>query len=203
MKIVPHYDVPVPASANVILTVAEVKEYCYADAVGTEDDSLFESLELGARNLCEEFLGRPLLTSTAVFWYNYAKVVELNQCSKRVLELPLGKLQSIGAINTYKIDTTEVVVDTDNYETSVTSNQFASVYFSEDILVNNDDPRVLDTMKITVTAGFGDTTTSVPDTIKIGMKALCAYWYEYRENQESIPSNVKALWSPYVIKRFK
>jgi uncharacterized phiE125 gp8 family phage protein len=194
---------------NVIVTLEEIKAICYIDAEITDDDSMLEDeMEPAARNLCEQFLGRPLLTSTTTLWYTAQQIYCLLQQVPSVANLPLGELQAIGAISVYDIDGTPTVLANDNtmYTTSLTGSQGARVEFLQSpFTYSSTTIRNLDALGIEVTAGFGDGNTDVPEGIRQGILFLIAYWYEHREDQKmgSITPSAKAAWSPYKIQRFK
>lgn len=199
MKIIPKQGVVTNTTpANTILTLAEMKSICYVDTVMTDDDTMLTNMEVAARNLCEKFLGRPLLTATQSLYYSCSQLYSLY--NDAVLELPGGKLQSIDSIKVYDTSNDATTIETDTYETSVTGEE-AQVYFTGFPSIN--DPRELDYMEIAITSGFGDTTTDVPQEIKQGMLFLIAYWYEHREDQKmgSITSSAKAMWSPWKLQR--
>lgn len=203
MNIVPKQSGWVRATANVVVSLEEMKSICYVDAVIIDDDALFVRMELAARNLCEQFLGRPLLTATGSMYYTYSDIICL-MSGTRTLELPGGKLQSIDSIKTTDSAGTVTTVSTDDYEVSIVGER-AQVYFINSPFPNGSD-KELDALQINVTGGFGDATVSVPQELKQGIEFLIAYWYEHREDQKignTITSSAKASWSPWKILRFK
>ena len=98
MKIVPKQGIGTRASANTVVTLAEMRSICYIDAEITDDDTMLVSMELAARNLCEKFLGRFLLTTTQTLYYQKVKIEQLFSDNPNLptLYLPGGVLQLIG-----------------------------------------------------------------------------------------------------------
>ena len=195
-------------AAEVILTLDEMKSICYIDTEITDDDAMLQQWEIAARNLCEQFLGRPLLTSTTSIWYNHCSIYELMAYrSDSILNLPLGELQAIGDVNIYGTDDVSTTLPNDNtvYTTSVNDPLGGRVNFLQTPFTYSSTIRELDALEIKVTAGFGDDATYVPEAIKQGSLFLIAYWYEHREDQKlgSITPSAKAAWSPYRLQRVK
>jgi len=196
--------------SNTILTLTEMKSICYVDAVITDDDALFTRMELAARNLCEKFLGRPLLLSTTKFYYSYSSICALmngaDGSGNPILDLPGGKLVSIDGITTVDKDGNETVLDASLfYEKSVVGEK-GQIYFKQSPFPNGSEDKELDALFISVEGGFGEVTSNVPSEIKQGMEFLIANWYEHREDQKignTITSSAKACWSPWKIQRFK
>ena len=196
--------------SNTIVTLAEMKSICYVDAVITDDDALFTRMELAARNLCEQFLGRPLLTSTTKFYYHYSDICKLmygiDGTGTPILDLPGGKLQSIENVTTIDKNGDPTVLAAATYYEGSVLGEKGQVLFKESPFPNGSDDKELDALYIDVIGGFGDSTNDVPVGIKQGMEFLIAHWYEHREDQKignTITSSAKACWSPYKIQRIK
>jgi uncharacterized phiE125 gp8 family phage protein len=219
MRVVPKQGVWTRSSStNTILTIEQIKEHCYIGI--DEDDALLADMEKACRVICEKELGRPLLTTSVDLWYSFADICQLlagrrNQQNTSlllgnyhsaypILYLPLGRLQEVTSISLYADDGTEEEVDVEVYQASITGEQGA--VFIKSPLVNGSF-RPLDTMKISVVAGYGDTTDSVPESIKRGMLATIGYWYEHRGDDNAdmgyIPPAAKSIWSVHRIERFK
>lgn len=193
--------------SNTILTLEEIKEVCYIDTVITDDDAMLMRMEKSARNICERYLGRPLLTATQTLYYTYTDICALidNETNPTLL-LPGGTLQSIDKVSAWDADSVETELDASTYYESSVVGEQGQVLFKESPFPDNvSGYRELNALSINTTGGFGDTAVDVPDEIKQGMEFLIAYWYEHREDQSegSIPSSAKAMWSPYLIQRFK
>jgi uncharacterized phiE125 gp8 family phage protein len=190
--------------SNTVLTLDEMKLFCYVDTEITDDDALFSRMELAARNICEQFLGRPLLTATQTLYYNSVDVQTLLD-DNVPLDLPSGKLQAVSSIQVFDSTGVATVIAPSTYEVSTVGEQ-GQVYFKESPLSVVTSYRHLDTIAIDVIAGFGDTVVDVPDELTQGMLFLIANWYEHREDQQignAITSSAKASWSPWKMQRFR
>ncbi len=69
------------------------------------------------------------------------------------------------------------------------------------------DLRAANGLKIVFTAGYGTTTQSVPEPLRIAMMQYCAFLYEHRGDFERFPSPqppkvLKQLLTPFMIMRF-
>lgn len=205
MRITPKQGSPVRKDPiNTILTLEEMKGVCYIEADCTDDDTLLGNMELAARNQCEHFTARPLLTSTNILYYSYSDIyLHDRSYTSTVLNLPWGNLQTINDITIWDTDNVGTVLESDTYQASTTG-ECGQVFFIEPPF-GVDCPREIDYLSISITGGFGDTADDVPYELKQGMLFLIAMWYEHREDQSmgSIPSNVKAMWSPWKLQRFK
>jgi len=152
------------------LTLQEVKTHLRVD--GEADDSLINSLILSARQYAEKFQSRALLTQT---WE-----LTLDHFPAMPFRLPLPPLQSVDEIsytdyagNTTVIDAADYVVDTASFLGRI-DHAFGKYWPSVTL-------RPINGVKITFTAGYGDTAADVPDMTKQAMKVLIGHWYENRQ----------------------
>lgn len=219
MRIVPKQGVwTYTTPTNTVVSLAEIKSACYIDEVITEDDTMLTNMEKAARNLCEKFLGRPLLSTTVVLYYSYNDILRLLASSGYqypilgatnkpvVLALPLGRLIGLTKISVWDEDNVETILDSTYYQSSITGEQ-AEIYFKQYPFQNTESSyRMLDTMTIEVVGGFGVESTSVPEEIRTGITMQIAYMYEHRGDEKTrnyITPAAKALWSTHRIERFK
>lgn len=152
------------------LTLQEVKAHLRVD--GEADDSLINSLILSARQYAEKHQSRALLTQT---WE-----LTLDEFPAMPLSLPLPPLQSVDEIsytdyagNTTVIDPADYVVDPASFLGRI-DHAFGKSWPSITL-------RSLGGVKITFTAGYGDTPADVPQMTKQAMLVLIGHMYEHRE----------------------
>jgi uncharacterized phiE125 gp8 family phage protein len=127
-------------------------------------------------------LGQAIITQTWAQW--------LPQTPDREILLAIGPVQSVDAVKYYDDDgilQTDTLANFDVFGLPFSKIVKPKTGFNWPI------PQVRpDAIKIEYTVGYGDTSASVPDTIRHAMLMLIAYWYENREN-ELIGVNSKTL----------
>lgn len=154
------------------LTLSEVKGFLRLDEGLIEDDDYISVLIKVAREYCEEFQNRALITQTWQISFDYWPDL--------IIEIPKGNLQGINSI-TYKNSEGEV--------TTLEENQHY-VVSTRGVLGRISPPYAqpwppfvpfpLDAVVIEFTCGYGDTADKVPERVKQAMKLLISHWYEQR-----------------------
>jgi uncharacterized phiE125 gp8 family phage protein len=165
------------------VTLAEIKDYLRVD--GNDFDNMLNSLIVAAREYCEAFQNRSLVTQT---WE-----MILDGFPKMPLELPKPPLQSVVSI-TYK--------DKDWIETTINPDDYIVDQYSEPgrvmLASGKSFPSVelqpINAVKIRFTAGYGDA-DDVPEAVKQAMKIFIAHRYE-NPDADKVPTVVQLLlWS--------
>ena len=196
------------------LTVIETRENLRLD--DDVDETLVMSLIIAARQWAENYTGRALITRTVQQWLD--GFIEVDQPLwegwktgpdivnfQNHIELALAPAIAITDIKYYADDDTET--------TWASSNYYADLIREPARIVLRDggnyptNLRAANALKITYTAGYGATTASVPEPIRVAMLQYCAFLYEHRGDLEgnTMPQPPKVLTSllqPYQIIRF-
>ena len=192
------------------VSIAEVKDHLRLD--GLHEDAYVGALVTAARQVCETYTARSLVTQTwkqvldqwpvqagdGPWWDGVREgAVDTIAPVKRTLDLPRGPLQAINTIRVFDDDGAGVVID-------------PSVY----IVAPGLDGRValragqvwplatapIGAIEIEFTAGFGDSWNDVPAALRHGILILVAHLYEAREayaEQDRLPQSVLSLWRPW------
>lgn len=170
-------------------------------STNTTEDPYLIALRQSAREYVESFCRRSLLTQT---WDYKLDAFPSDDCA---IELPLTPVSSVTSITYTATDGTATVWSSSLYQTDLPSGPKASrarivpaygQYY----------PQTRDQMNaVTVrfVAGYGAAASSVPASLKSGMKLLIAHWYEQREavvvgvgiGVLPVPSTIDALLWPY------
>ena len=188
-----------------IVPLADIKEICYIDTDITDDDAMLTAMEVAASNLCSSFIGYPLLNSSRTM---YVDIDYVNQsCTQFVKQFTLKGASEVLGIAIKKEDGSVVLYDPANvpdiYVVSESSEHIKTLRVI-DTSIFNTPLYPLDSFQIVMRGGFGETATTVPEELKLGIKLLVANWYEHREDQkvgQTITSSAKALWSTYRLER--
>jgi uncharacterized phiE125 gp8 family phage protein len=182
-----------PVSAEP-LTIEDAKAHCRVDV--DDDDALFETLIVAAREYCETFTHRALAPQTWDYKFNmfptgwYAPIV-----------LPMPPVTAITSITYTDINNVSQTWASTNYTTDLPSGPWAAparivpnygVIYPVTLLVIN-------AVTVRFTAGY----SSTPEAIKHAMKLLIAHWYKNREGvvtdlrAESLPHAIDSLLWPF------
>ena len=127
-------------------------------------------------------LGQTIITQTWAQWLPYTP--------DREILLAIGPVQSVDAVKYYDDDgilQTDTLSNFDVFGLPFSKIVKPKTGFNWPISQVRPDA-----IKIEYTVGYGDTSASVPDTIRHAMLMLIAYWYENREN-ELVGLNSKTL----------
>lgn len=185
------------------VSLADAKAHLRVD--WTDDDAYIQNLIYAARDWCERGLRRALITQTlqAVIQLPEPVLGKLSGVIGRPgwpIELPqtaFGTLQSVtlAEIET-QIATWASLVVTDDYLVDPSSEP-ARIWLAAAAIamwsVSINYPGAVPRVRITYTAGYGDTATSVPYPIQQAIKAAVAHLYENRESSAAIPDSLLPL----------
>ena len=153
------------------ISLSEAKAHLRVDS--DAEDSLINSLILSARQTAESYQSRALITQT---WE-----LTLDEFPRCPFELPLPPLQSVDEISytdstgaTHIVNPLDYIVDAFAFRGRVThayGKSWPSVILQP-----------INGVKVTFTAGYGDTAADVPQMTRQAMLLLIGQWYENRSN---------------------
>lgn len=194
------------------VSLAEVKAHLRVDHA--DDDAYIGALVSAARQACERFTGRSLVTQTwRMFlddwpgargepWWNGARLGAISEVQNPgdTVPLPKGPIQSVSQVRTFNdADTAFVTASTVYYVATGDRGRL--------VLRNGQSwpsaERTADAVEITYLAGYGDSWNDVPFQLRHGINIFVADLYEQRESASlegsasRIPTGAKAAWSPY------
>jgi uncharacterized phiE125 gp8 family phage protein len=165
------------------LTLVDVKRQCRIQ--GDQDDELLTGYIVAAREACETYTDRSLITQT--------KVLPLSSLGDSVDLSSGGPVQEIvhikykdseGALQTY---------DAANYTTHLKNAFVSEIRRTGDLpsdKFTDDDP---EGWLITYTCGYGDDVSDVPMILKAGMLCYIANLYDFR-GEKDVPKLVYSMW---------
>lgn len=159
------------------ITLEEAKQHLRVD--GNDDDSLIMSLIKQAREWCENFQNRKYITQTLEFvldTFPNGNAIVFNSCS------PIQKVESIKYYDEnrqeYLFDESNYIADLDGFVNRVVLNRgkhWPKIEFQS-----------VNTVRVRVVAGYGDTLDKVPETVKwaiiLQMKLL---YDDYRPEEKT------------------
>jgi len=152
------------------VSLAEVKTHLRVDI--TDDDDLITALVVAAREYCEAFQNRAYITQT---WE-----LTLDEFPETPLVIPKPPLQSVSSVKYIDYEGTETVFDAANYIVD-TSSEPGRLTLAYGVTWPTVTLQRLNGVKITFTAGYGDSASDVPQTVKQAILLLVGHWYENRE----------------------
>lgn len=171
------------APADDAIPLAEAKEFLRVEA--DYEDATIESLVSAAHRTLEDRWNWSFVTQTWDYFLDAFPV----DCYWRPLpiELPRGPLQSISSVkytiengSTLTVSASDYYVDTTNsYKPRVIPN--INKAWPGDLL------RIANGVEIRMVTGYG-LAEAVPEQIRATLKQLVAYWYEHRDERDSIPN---------------
>lgn len=195
------------------LGVAEVKDYLRVEH--TDDDALIADLIVAARQACENFTRRALITQTWQWiadafprkknvtnepWWDGVKdgPITLVDEGKNFIEIPEPPLQSVTHLKAYHQDASITTVASSKYLVDTASEPGRLVLNIGEIWPVS--LRRANGVELQFVCGYGAAGSSVPDGILRGMRVAIAAWYDARAAGE-VPEPAKAAWRPYRIER--
>lgn len=174
------------------LDLAEAKLHLRVDH--GHEDALISALIRAAREWTENYLARTLIES------QWEMTLDAFPCG--LIEIPFGPVTEIGAVEYVDLDGVDSLAD----EGDIWQADLGMVP-ARLVPVNGQSwpatKAQLNAVKITYTAGYGETGTSVPEPIRQAMKLLIGDWYENRGQSvigtlvEELPMAVPHLLSMY------
>jgi uncharacterized phiE125 gp8 family phage protein len=169
------------------LALDETKGFLRVDQ--DNDDALVSSLITAARQLCEGYTGRSLVSrGYSLFFDRWPKL--------RVIELPYPPLLSVAEVNIYAPDNSFITLDPAGYYADTAGGRIVLA----DGAVRPRPGRAANGIEIRYTAGYGAAGEDVPAPLRQGMLMLVAHLYEHRGDSpdQALPvSCAAALFRPY------
>ena len=191
----------VTAPAAEPLSVAETQDYLRIDPAN--DQTLIASLITASRRALEEYTSRSLINTT------WDDAVEARQLVGTSLRLPRAPLASITSATYYADDGTAATFSATSY--------YADTYSTPGRLVLLDGAswpsalRERASLVVRFVAGYGSSSTYVPEEIRMALLMLCGLMYEERLGSPAevkynsmvigkrFPAQVTSLLEPYRI----
>lgn len=181
------------------VSLAEAKLHCRIEIA--DDDALLTAEIVAARQYCEQWTRRALITQT---W----EEVLNDWPTGREHVIPLAPLASVVSVKYTNDAGVEATMAATDYLVDSTRTPGRIVLRS-----TADWPAVTlqesHGVRIRFTAGYGPVASAVPQSIRQGMLLLVGMWYENREAMAfivgmptEIPHTIQALWRPYQVARF-
>ncbi|HYB94370.1 MAG TPA: hypothetical protein VEC39_05325 [Vicinamibacterales bacterium] len=154
-----------------------------------------------ARQICETFVRRRLIDQVLDWKLDGDSVPTGTQ----VLRLPFGNVTAIGSITYVDANGVTQPWSSSEYRTDLPTGEKCSRGRIEPAYGYQwpSTRGVIAAMTIRMTAGYGATRASVPEALKVGMKALISHWDRTREAVNvgnivnEVPMGVKYSWSPF------
>ena len=151
------------------LTINEVKEHLRLDLNDKTQDALLKILIITSTEYAEKYTKRDFITRT---------YETLRDSFANSLELRRSPLQSVTKVE-YLQDGSFVIVSADIYFATA-SNTFAHLALKEGQSWPTDEDLQEQSVKITFKSGYGNTLSSVPDSLREGLLQHIAAMYENR-----------------------
>ncbi len=173
------------------VTLAEIRDDL---KVGTDEDLLIASLITSARMIIEANAGVRLITQTWDVMFD--QWPDINHG----LKIPHWPVQQIDGV--YLLGGTKYTVDASLYDTEITS-RCPQILFKEGQTLPPIKRKTLGIL-VSLTAGFGDSPSDVPEPLKQAIRYLVVNWYEKRDWQDvtqemKIPAIINTLIQPYKV----
>lgn len=170
------------------ITVSELKEFARIDT--SAEDTILGYYITSARQACEHYLGRALITQTIRMRMDY--------WPGEVIELLLPPLQSVSAVVTIDEDDSTTTFSSSNYFID-TNDMFGKLIIKNgaEYPVNSD--RFYGGYQITYIAGYGDDATDVPRAIRDALLMWATDIYESRAIRTEPPPQAMPLLHQYKV----
>jgi len=170
------------------VTVAEQKAFSrveYAD-----DDNIIVGVLKAARECVENATNRRLITQT---WRHYP-------ANPRDIILPFGPVQAVTSVTLYDETGSAHLLAPSDYDADIISEPATlKVRNLQGVSLRWTNP-----LAVEFVCGYGDSGTTVPESIRQAIMLLAAHWYENRVavaetalRFEELPMGVKYLLAPY------
>lgn len=176
----------VTAPASEPITLAEAKAHCRVDI--TDDDTLISALIVTAREYCEGYLHRKLITQ-AWDW----TMEGFPSC----FQFPFLPVSAITSVKYYDTANVQQTLSSSYYQVDLYSTP-ARVHLAYGYAWPSSYERS-DAVVVRFSAGYANA-AAVPQAIKQAMLLLIGHWYRSREaagtRVEEIPMGVQALLFP-------
>lgn len=183
------------------LSLAEAKTHCRIPTEVADENGLITDLIVAARQYVESFTRRALLNQT---WDWKLDAFPAGECP---LVLPIANASAITSVTYTATDGTSTTWTSSLYDTDLPSGPKAPFgrivpAYGEYYPATRDE---MNAVIVRFAAGYGAVATSVPESIRAGMKILIGTWYQSRESVVvgvgvgaiQVPDTVGHLLWPY------
>jgi len=183
---------------NDVLSLSEIKLFLRLDTDDTSEDTLLSNFLCSAVSYVEKYTNRTLLTTQYITYRdNFFNSV----CG--YWELRKSPLQQVDSIKYYNSGNVLTAISEDVYYSTL-ENDYSKILLNDDYLFPSNKLNRLQSIEITFTAGYGDTSDDVPCQIKEAILLLIAAMYENRGDCDTSCSSlancsVKSLLSQFRI----
>jgi len=172
------------------VTLQEAKDYLKIS--GSDQDAEINQLIATATDIGEKITGRDFLNKT------YKGFLDYFPCGYTGIEIRKSKLQSITSIK-YLKSKVLTTLDSSNYYTTQ-SNDYSSIFLNDGFTYPETDIRN-QVVEIVFTAGYGDTSADIPETLKKAILTNIAYLFENKGDCDGCGSNKvsRKIYQAYII----
>lgn len=179
-------------SASEPVTTAEAKTHLRVEH--TNDDAYIASLVKAARTLAERWTQRSFVNTTWDLYFD---------CFPSVIYVPRSPLVSVSSITYTDQDGNSDTVSSNVYTVN-TQRDPGEIYEAYNQNWPTDYRAVPDVVKVTYVAGYGASSSSVPEPIRMAVRLIAGHWYENREEVTAgamvkMPTAAEALLAAYQV----
>lgn len=167
------------------LSTAETKTYLRIDH--SDEDTLLGYLIKTAREVCEKFTNRQLITATYTL-----KLASFPASDDRIY-FSRSPLQSITSVTYCDENAVSQTLSSALYQVN-TADIFGSIIPIDGGTWPTTESGKENAVTITFKAGYGDAATNVPESLRTGMLMYIAHLYESREQSTQAPEIIWELW---------
>tara|TARA_R110002167_G_scaffold34895_2_gene111464 strand:- start:2310 stop:2984 length:675 start_codon:yes stop_codon:yes gene_type:complete len=180
------------------------------------DDSQIRSFIKAATDWAENYTGRFFISRTCQMMLDGASQIDAplsegqstghySRPISNYIEIAAAPVTVVSSIKYYADDDTQSVWSTSNYYVDTFSDQAKIVLRSGGTYPT--DLRAANGLEINFTAGYGETSSSVPEVIRLAILQYITFLYEHRGDFERFPAPtppaiLRTLLNPYRIIRF-
>lgn len=184
----------VTAAASEPITLTEAKNFLRVDH--SDDDALITALITAARQMCEEYTRRILVTTTIDEYFDQFPTNNWNGLSN-IIYLSRGSVASITSVKYVNEIGSEATISSDSYVVDTISEpariQSVSGWFGGAGVVN----------QVIVRYVVGTAVSAIPKPLIQGMMLVISDLYDQRsDNVKRLPTASEYLWNPYRIFTF-
>lgn len=165
------------------VSLAEVRLQCNLAADDTSHDDRLNLNISAATRMVERITKRALITQGYV----------LNTVPRTMIELPRPPLQSVTSVHVLDTDGNYALVAASDYQVSANDNPGSIRMIESWPSWNEYEP---EPVKITYVAGFGDTSSDVPDDLRLAVLQVCAFLFEHPGDgmsEQNLPFHLIAM----------
>lgn len=171
------------------ITSAEAKGYARIDS--SDEDTLVDSLIKRSRIMCEAWTERQIITATWTLKMPFFPAYRIM--------LPKPPLQSITSIQYYDTNGDSQTISAANYQVNTSGTFRGSVVPVSSYSWPAVESGKENAVTLTFVAGYGDATTDVPESLRVGLMDLFTYLYENRgvEGRLEMPNMAELFGSEF------